>query len=144
MSVANREVSTVSVGVEVSSTNINNSRLQSSCLCQGLPSRLSCVITSVPHPLPIQALLYLACSQTLPVNSECSVRLYFDFEIPFLFAERRLEMLYPTIRHKLAIALNNWHPSDLSAHKILEPWVQVYIDPSLCNFTDSTGFYCIS
>ncbi|CAI8029156.1 Tuftelin-interacting protein 11 [Geodia barretti] len=40
--------------------------------------------------------------------------------------ERKLELLYPTIRHKLAIALNNWHPSDLSAHKILEPWVQVF------------------
>jgi tuftelin-interacting protein 11 len=40
--------------------------------------------------------------------------------------ERKLELLYPTIRHKLATALNNWHPSDLSAHKILEPWVQVF------------------
>ena len=42
-----------------------------------------------------------------------------------MYTERKLELLYPTIRHKLAIALNNWHPSDLSAHKILEPWVQV-------------------
>jgi tuftelin-interacting protein 11 len=40
--------------------------------------------------------------------------------------EKKLELLYPTIRHKLAIALNSWHPSDLSAHKILEPWVQVF------------------
>ena len=39
--------------------------------------------------------------------------------------ERKLELLYPTIRHKLAIALNSWHPSDQSAHKILEPWIQV-------------------
>ncbi|KAL5481335.1 hypothetical protein EMCRGX_G021472 [Ephydatia muelleri] len=39
--------------------------------------------------------------------------------------EKRLEVLYAPIRYKLAIALNNWHPSDSSAHKILEPWVHV-------------------
>ena len=27
----------------------------------------------------------------------------------------------------MASALNNWHPSDKSAHKILEPWVQVIL-----------------
>ena len=39
--------------------------------------------------------------------------------------EKRLEVLYAPIRYKLAIALNSWHPSDSSAHKILEPWVHV-------------------
>jgi tuftelin-interacting protein 11 len=49
-----------------------------------------------------------------------------DSSFTRMYTERKLELLYPTIRHKLAIALNNWHPSDLSAHKILEPWVQVF------------------
>ena len=43
------------------------------------------------------------------------------------FVEHRLEVLYGPIRYKMALALNNWHPSDSSAHKILEPWVKVSV-----------------
>lgn len=39
---------------------------------------------------------------------------------------QRLEPLYGPIRHKLASALTNWHPSDPSAKVILEPWVKVF------------------
>ena len=42
-----------------------------------------------------------------------------------IFVEQRLEVVYGPIRYKMATALNNWHPSDSSAHKILEPWVKV-------------------
>lgn len=45
----------------------------------------------------------------------------------FHFAEQRLETLYGPIRYKMATALNNWHPSDSSAHKILEPWLKVSV-----------------
>ncbi|KAK7494860.1 hypothetical protein BaRGS_00013987 [Batillaria attramentaria] len=38
----------------------------------------------------------------------------------------RLEPLYAPIRHKLASALTSWHPSDVSAKIILEPWVGVF------------------
>ncbi|PVD28664.1 hypothetical protein C0Q70_11258 [Pomacea canaliculata] len=38
----------------------------------------------------------------------------------------RLDPLYAPIRHKLASALTNWHPSDVSAKIILEPWVGVF------------------
>lgn len=41
--------------------------------------------------------------------------------------EERLEVLYGPIRYKMAMALNNWHPSDSSAHKILEPWLKVRV-----------------
>ena len=51
--------------------------------------------------------------------------------------EQRLEVLYGPIRYKMATALNNWHPSDSSAHKILEPWVKVRMAVSLPLFQNS-------
>lgn len=38
----------------------------------------------------------------------------------------KLEPLYAPIRHKIANALTNWHPSDASAKIILEPWHGVF------------------
>ncbi len=47
------------------------------------------------------------------------------FFVVVFCTDKKLEILYPSIRYKMASALANWHPSDKSAHKILEPWVQV-------------------
>uniref|UniRef100_A0A0B6ZZ71 G-patch domain-containing protein n=1 Tax=Arion vulgaris TaxID=1028688 RepID=A0A0B6ZZ71_9EUPU len=38
----------------------------------------------------------------------------------------KLEPLYAPIRHKIASALTSWHPSDVSAKIILEPWHGVF------------------
>ena len=46
----------------------------------------------------------------------------------------QLEIVYPTIRHKLAAALNKWHPSDKSARLILLPWRDVFDKGSLQGF----------
>ncbi|CAK8693912.1 unnamed protein product [Clavelina lepadiformis] len=40
--------------------------------------------------------------------------------------QERLEPLYGPIRHKLASALQLWHPRDPSARIILEPWKKVF------------------
>ncbi|KAL8186800.1 UNVERIFIED_CONTAM: Tuftelin-interacting protein 11 [Gekko kuhli] len=47
----------------------------------------------------------------------------------------RLEPLYPPIRHKLASALQRWHPSDPSAKRILQPWKEVFAPGSWEAFT---------
>ena len=44
----------------------------------------------------------------------------------FFYAGEKLEPLYAPIRHKIANALTNWHPSDASAKIILEPWHGVF------------------
>lgn len=35
-------------------------------------------------------------------------------------------IVYPTVRQKLSVALNAWHPSDNSAKLMLQPWVNVF------------------
>ena len=44
----------------------------------------------------------------------------------YCIVAEKLEPLYAPIRHKLANALTNWHPSDASAKVILQPWVGVW------------------
>ena len=34
----------------------------------------------------------------------------------------RLTDQYPGIRHKLSVALQQWHPSDSTVHNLLSPW----------------------
>jgi len=46
----------------------------------------------------------------------------------------RLEIVYPTIRNKLATALANWHPTDRSAKMILLPWKDVFTPGSMHTF----------
>jgi tuftelin-interacting protein 11 len=46
----------------------------------------------------------------------------------------QLEIVYPTIRYKLASALQAWHPSDKSARLILLPWKDVFDQASLQAF----------
>lgn len=35
-------------------------------------------------------------------------------------------IVYPTLRQKLSVALNAWHPSDNSAKLMLQPWINVF------------------
>ena len=46
----------------------------------------------------------------------------------------RLEVVYPTIRNKLASALSAWHPADRSAKLILLPWAQVFSRAAMISF----------
>lgn len=49
--------------------------------------------------------------------------------LPILGTEA-MATLYPTIRHKLSLALSAWHPSDASAFAVLKPWKGVFDPPS--------------
>ena len=46
----------------------------------------------------------------------------------------RLELVYPTIRNKLASALAAWHPADMSAKLILLPWADCWSRASMLAF----------
>ncbi len=46
----------------------------------------------------------------------------------------QLGIVYPTIRNKLASALNAWHPSDRSAKLILLPWKDIFDNKSMNTF----------
>ena len=46
----------------------------------------------------------------------------------------RLDVVYPTIRNKLAAALAAWHPADRSAKLILLPWSEVFSRASMLAF----------
>ena len=46
----------------------------------------------------------------------------------------RLEVVYPTIRNKLASALAAWHPADRSAKLILLPWSDVFSRAAMLAF----------
>jgi len=52
--------------------------------------------------------------------------------LPFL--NEKLEIVFPTIRTKLANALVRWHPSDISAKQILMPWMTVFSKGSIETF----------
>jgi tuftelin-interacting protein 11 len=49
------------------------------------------------------------------------------------FIGKQMESLFPTIRHKLGVALTDWHPSDASAHAILVPWRGVFDSATMEN-----------
>lgn len=46
----------------------------------------------------------------------------------------RLDVIYPTIRQKMAQALVTWEPSDQSARSVLMPWVSVFSKGSMDAF----------
>ena len=55
--------------------------------------------------------------------------------IPWLpILDDQLDIVYPTIRNKLASALTAWHPSDRSAKEVLKPWRQIFSGASMHSF----------
>lgn len=59
-----------------------------------------------------------------PLSDEIPIHSWIHPWLPELGA--KLEIVYPTIRRKLANALQWWHPKDHSGKQILAPWVGVF------------------
>ena len=60
---------------------------------------------------------------TVPINA------WVQPWIPYFHT--RMNAIYPTIRHKLGVVLQAWHPSDASAMVILAPWKGVFEDAAM-------------
>jgi len=54
-----------------------------------------------------------------------------------------MEPLYVPIRYKLAVALNNWNPSDSSAYLMLKPWAQVLYMYVQCTYVFSWYIFIV-
>ena len=67
-----------------------------------------------------------------PLSDHIPIHSWLHPWLPFL--GQQLEIVYPTIRNKLATCLANWHPSDTSAKRILLPWKDVFSKGSLQAF----------
>ncbi|CAG7724351.1 unnamed protein product [Allacma fusca] len=67
-----------------------------------------------------------------PLSDEIPIHSWIHPWLPHLGS--KLDMVYATIRKKLASALTNWHPCDGSAKKILAPWVPVFTKGSMDAF----------
>jgi tuftelin-interacting protein 11 len=67
-----------------------------------------------------------------PLTDRVPIHSWLHPWLPFL--GQQLEIVYPTIRNKLATCLTNWHPSDRSAMLILLPWKEVFPKGSLQAF----------
>ena len=67
-----------------------------------------------------------------PLTDHIPIHSWLHPWLPYL--NQQLEIVYPTIRNKLATCLTNWHPSDTSAKRILLPWKEVFSKGSLQAF----------
>ncbi|XP_055328289.1 tuftelin-interacting protein 11-like [Paramacrobiotus metropolitanus] len=52
--------------------------------------------------------------------------------LPYL--DKRLEVVYSILRQKLGIALTRWHPSDMSAKLMLQPWIPLFSKATMDQF----------
>ena len=65
------------------------------------------------------------CVPSLFFIMSCPLLVLYTHKLIVFDTESQLGVLYPTIRRKLGLALNNLQPMDYSPHVILKPWVKV-------------------
>lgn len=69
--------------------------------------------------------LTLAVEEWNPLTDTVPIHTWTHPWLPLL--GRRLHVtIFPIIRHKLSTALLSWHPSDRSAHLMLQPWSEAF------------------
>ncbi|RZF44102.1 hypothetical protein LSTR_LSTR004474 [Laodelphax striatellus] len=61
-----------------------------------------------------------------PVTDTIPIHTWIHPWLPLIGVKALETSVFPTIRHKLSVALVNWHPSDPSARLMLTPWQGVF------------------
>ncbi|XP_039287285.1 tuftelin-interacting protein 11 [Nilaparvata lugens] len=61
-----------------------------------------------------------------PVQDTIPIHTWIHPWLPLIGTKALETSVFPTIRHKLSVALVNWHPSDPSARLMLTPWQGVF------------------
>lgn len=69
--------------------------------------------------------IQLEVEQWDPLTDLVPIHLWIHPWLPYL-SEHFETIVYPTLRQKLSVALNAWHPSDNSAKLMLQPWIKVF------------------
>ncbi|XP_026278678.1 tuftelin-interacting protein 11 isoform X1 [Frankliniella occidentalis] len=69
--------------------------------------------------------LTLAVEEWNPLTDTIPIHTWTHPWLPLL-GQRLHVSVFPIIRHKLSIALVNWHASDTSAHLMLQPWSKAF------------------
>ena len=104
-------------------------------LYEWIPLFSDWIVTNILDQL-IMPKLYHEVDNWDPTTDTMPIHSWIHPWLPIM--KNKLEPLYVPIRYKLAVALNNWNPSDSSAYMMLKPWAQAFSPGAMETFLART------